>query len=370
MPYPNELDSWCEEVSSAFASLSRPQARVLALYSYGMALVCHSGLTTVSYFLATLLEMKWEAVRRRLREWTYEGQAKRGHQRRSVCVEGQFASLLRWIMGYWKDKRRLILAMDVTYLRQRHTMLSVSVVYGRCAIPVAWRVMVGETSGAWHPLWVSLLSGLASAVPAGCQVWVLCDEGLYSKRLFKQICQQGWHPVMRLGRQGLYRRAGRRHWQSLATVAQRGMKPKALRAQCFKGETLSGTLWVQWAAGYEQPCLLVTDLAPKHLKRHIYGLRHWIECGFKDLKRGGLHWEQSKTPCPQRMERLVLVMALALMWLVAQGVASASQPAPTQTSVPLSLLRRGWIAMLVATIRQQATPFAFWPPYRLPPFPA
>lgn len=367
MPSQSELDCWTDEVSSAFRGLTRPQARVLALYSYGMALVCHSGLTTVSYCLAQLLGRKWEAVRRQLREWTYEAGAKRGAKRQSVQVETLFASLLRWVMSYWQSQKQLMLVLDVTYLRQRHTILTVSVVYDGSAIPVAWQVRRGAATGSWHAEWVRLLQALSPAVPDGCQVWVLCDEGLYSKRLFEQICEHGWHPVMRLRTQGLYRRAQAKQWRSLATVAQRGMRPKAFRAQCFKGETLNGTLWVQWGADYEQPCLLVTDLAPKHLKRHVYGLRHWIECGFKDLKRGGLHWEQSKTPCPERMERLLVVMALALMWLMSQGVASSE--APAAPAVPLSLLRRGWIAMVVAAIRQQATSFALWPPYTLPPFP-
>lgn len=369
MPSQSELDCWIDEVSSAFTSLSRSQARVLALYSYGMAMLCQCGLTTVSYFIAELLGMKWEAVRRRLREWTYEAEAKRGRQRCDVEIAAQFAPLLSWVMSHWRDKKRLVLAMDVTYLRQRHTILMVSVVYGSSAIPVAWQVMRGEAKGAWHPLWVELLARLASAIPPQCQVWVLCDEGLYSKRLFDQICAQGWHPVMRIRTQGLYRRAQARTWRGLDSVADRGMTPRAWRGQCFKGNPLTCTLWVQWAAGYDQPCLLVTDLAPKHLKRHVYGMRSWIEEGFKDLKRGGLHWEQLKTPCPERMQRLLLVMALAMMWLMAQGVA-ATQTVTGGATVPLSLTRRGWILMLVAAIRQQATVFAFWPPYRLPPFPA
>ena len=30
----------------------------------------------------------------------------------------------------------------------------------------------------------------------------------------------------------------------------------------------------------------------------------WIECGFKDSKRGGWHWEQTKRLAPARAERL------------------------------------------------------------------
>ena len=370
MPSQSELDCWTDELSTSFSALSRCQVRVLALYSYGMALTGHCGQTIVAGFLALLLDLKWQNVRMRLREWTYEATAKRGTTRQSVAVEPLFGPLLRWIMRDWHEKRRLMLALDVTYLRQRHTILMVSVVYGGCALPVAWHVMRGEAKGAWHPRWVALLGWIASAVPAACQVWVLCDEGLYSPRLFGEICQRGWHPVMRIRPQGYYRRAQGTRWRALGEAAQRGMRPKAFRAVCFKGEPLVCTLWVQWGAAYESPCLLVTDLAPKHLKGHVYGMRHWIECGFKDLKRGGLHWEQTKTPCPERMSRVLLVMAVALVWLVAQGVAVTGLSQAPLGAAPLSLMRRGWLALLVCTIRQQPTSCAFWPPDRLPPFPA
>ena len=38
MPYPQELEYWFEEVSIAFPELSQSQAKVLSLYSYGMAM--------------------------------------------------------------------------------------------------------------------------------------------------------------------------------------------------------------------------------------------------------------------------------------------------------------------------------------------
>lgn len=369
MPSRPELDYWVEEVSTAFSSLSRPQAQVLALYSYGMLMTSQCGQTIVSSFLAQLLEVRWHSMRQRLREWLYEASDKRGEQRCSVEVQRLFAPLLRWVLGYWGHQTRLMLALDVTYLRQRHTLLMVSVVYGGSAVPVAWHIMRGETPGAWHGLWEGLVNALAPAIPSGCQVWVACDEGLYSKRLYEHLCRLGWHPLMRIRMQGLYRREHARHWRSLATVAQRGMKPKAFRAQCFKGDPLMCTLWVVWAARYDGPCLLVTDLASKHLKRHLYGTRSWIESGFQDLKRGGLHLEHVKTPCPQRLTRLLLVMVLALVRLMAEGVAETCAPTRWLTGAPLSLMRRGWIVMLVTAIRQTPMPFAYWPPYTLPPIP-
>lgn len=187
MPSTPELDTWIGEVSSEFNELSPSQARVLAWYSYGMAMTRQCGQTVVSLFLALLLEMSWVNLRQRLREWNYESAAKRGAHRRAVAVEAQFAGLLGLLLKHWDRPKRVVLVLDVTYLRERHTILAVSVVYRGCAIPVAWRILRGETAGSWHPMWVALLQTLAPVVPPECAVWVLGDAGLYSKRLYQAI---------------------------------------------------------------------------------------------------------------------------------------------------------------------------------------
>lgn len=370
MPYPTELDYWTEEVSTEFAQLSRTQAKVLALYSYGMALTQHSGQTIISSFLGLLLGQSIQNLRQRLREWTYEGAQKRGDKRRTVAVEGHFAALLSLILRYWHKPKQLVLALDVTYLRDRHTILTVSVVYRGCAIPVAWQVLLSNHKGEWHPLWVGLVQRLQPVQGLPGQVWVLCDRGLYSKRLFEVIQKAGWHPVMRIRPQGLYRRPQSKRWQSLDAIAFRGMKSIRRRVVCFKGDPLPCTLWVQWPAQYDEPCLMVTDLAPRQLVGNPYALRIWIECGFKDLKRGGLHWEQCKITDPQRMERLLFIMALALFWLIRQGSVQADELLADAPLPALSCATLGWLSTLVCAIQQRPLPFAYFSPYSFPSLPS
>lgn len=370
MPYPRELDYWTEEVSTAFGRLSRTQAKVLALYSYGMAVTQHSGQTIVSTFLGLLLGQSISNLRQRLREWTYEGQRKRGDQRRTIEIEGHFAALLELILRYWHKPKQLVLALDVTYLRDRHTILTVSVVYRGCAIPVAWHVLVSNQKGEWHPLWVDLLERVQQVQGLPRQVWVLGDRGLYSKRLFEVIQTAGWHPLMRIRPQGLYRRPQSNRWQALDQIAFRGMSSMRRRVVCFKGDPLACTLWVQWPAQYDEPCLIVTDVAPRHLVGNPYALRIWIECGFKDLKRGGLHWEQSKITDPQRMERLLFILALALFWLIRQGSVQADELLTEAALPPLSCVTLGWLSTLVCAIQQRPLPFAYFSPYVFPPFPS
>jgi hypothetical protein len=346
--------------------MSRTQARVLALYSYGMAMTQHSGQTIVSTFLSLLLGHAVGNLRQRLREWTYEGTHKRGAKRRTVEVQGHFACLLRLIVRYWRAPKQLVLALDVTYLRDRYTILTVSVVYRQCAIPVAWRVLSGNPKGEWHPMWLALLACIQPVDNLPRRVWVLCDCGLYSKRLFEAICKAGWHPLMRIRPQGLYRRPQAKRWQALDRIAFRGMQSSARRVVCFKGDPLPCTLWVQWLAAYDEPCLMVTDLTPSQLKGNPYALRGWIESGFKDLKRGGLHWEQCKITDPHRMERLLFIMALALFWLIRQGSVQADELLADTPLPALSCVTLGWLSLLVHAIQQRPLPFAYFSPYSFP----
>lgn len=369
MPLPQELEYWLEEVSIAFPNLSKPQVQVLGLYSYGMAMTRHCGQTMVCVFLALLLKVKSQNLRQRLKEFNYEAERKRGSKRRELCVEQQFEPLLAWVLRQWQDKKKLILAVDVTYLKNRHTILVVSVVYGQTAIPVAWKVLAGETKGEWHPLWLDLLAQIAPSVPPKTQVLLLFDRGLYSKRLFTAVRSYGWHPFMRIREQGFYKRLTSKNWQDLKHLAYRGMSPIAFKVQCFKGDTLDAYLWVQWDAELDEACLLLSDLAPKQVKGNPYPLRMWIEANFKDWKRGGLHLEQAKTRDPQRLSRLIFVLTLALFHLIRLGNAVLNPHlSPSDPQRRLSLVTLGWINLLVATILD--TPLTETPfhPYSLPSF--
>jgi hypothetical protein len=369
MPFPEELDNWLEEVSSAFPHLSKPQAQVLGLYSYGMALTKHCGQTIVCVFLGLLLKLNCQTLRQRLREFTYEAGGKRGKHRRQIVVEHQFEALSTWVVKQWAEKKQIVLAADVTYLKDRHTILTVSVLYGHTAIPVAWVVLPGNAKGEWHPLWLKLLASLVPALRCVKQVVVLFDRGLYSKRLFLAVRGYGWHPFMRIREQGSYRRANRKSWKALKQVAYRGMHPTAFPVHCFKGDPLAAYLWVQWDGSQAEACLLLSDLAPKQVKGNPYPLRMWIEASFKDWKRGGLHLEQCKTVDPLRLARLLLVLTLGLFYLIRLGNGLLhSLPSPTDLPSRLSLTTLGWLHLLVSTVHPTPLHQQAFHPCVLPPF--
>jgi hypothetical protein len=58
---------------------------------------------------------------------------------------------------------------------------------------------------------------------------------------------------------------------------------------------------------------------PEQAEVSWYGMRTWIETGFKDFKRGLWGWHHSKMQEASRVERLWLAMAVAQVWTVSIG---------------------------------------------------
>lgn len=322
MSHPEPVSQWMETVSSMLPKLSRPQAKVLAYWSYGMVLARSCGITQVCVALALQTGSSEQSLLQRLREWCYGAADKKGKQRRELDVSTCFGPLLEWILAWWPaGEPRLALALDATTLKKRFTVLVVSVVYRGCAIPVAWKVVGAEQKGAWEPHWMKLLTQLEERVPAHWTVLVMSDRGLYAPWLYAKIVSMGWHPFMRINKQGNFRPHGEATFRSLATAAPEVGSAWCGVVECFSGEVsrLQCTLLARWDEGYEEVWLIVTDLAPAQATAVWYGMRSWIEGGFKDTKRGGWGWHQTKMVDPQRAERLWLAIAVATLWAVSVG---------------------------------------------------
>jgi hypothetical protein len=57
------LSDWTRELSSRMSHLSKPQATVLAMWSYGIAVTRTCSCHTIALFLALLLKRKMNTVR-------------------------------------------------------------------------------------------------------------------------------------------------------------------------------------------------------------------------------------------------------------------------------------------------------------------
>src|SRR5919109_1266470 len=364
------VTDWTRIIQTHLPHLSKPQATVLALWSLGMVLARSCALTAVSAFLATWLGRKEPAVRQQLREFCYEAAAKGGTNRCALAVEPCFVPLLAWVVGQWEGTQ-LALALDATTLGTRFTVLVLSVVYRGCAIPVAWTVLAATAKHAWR-----------RAIPRAWTVIVLADRGLYARWLFRRITRLGWHPFLRINTGGTFRPTGQVRGVPLKTLVPAPGTTWQGTGIAFKGRNrqLHCTLLACWEAGYKDPWLILTDLPPEASTACWYGLRAWIEQGFKITKRAGWQWQRTHMTQPERAARLWLAVAVATLWLLSVG-GEAEETIPASTVPDLtalvpgqprtrratrlrlvSVFRRGWNLILVALLDQAPLPMGRFVP--------
>ena len=368
---------WFNMLATHFPNLSRSQVRTLALWSFAATLTQRIASSTSAFFLARLFDQPHNNMRQRLREFYWEAAQKPGTHRRALPVQECFAPLLDWILSLQQPKE-LVLALDVTLCRDRLAVLSISVVFRGSALPVAWKILPANRSEPWMPHCIALLKWLSEATPETLPAFVLCDRGLQSRELFAAIVAQGWHPVIRLTRLGFWREQGDTHWYALSNLLPGPGHYYLGQGELFKGQPHACTLVAVWEQGYEAPWLLMTDLPPQRCRKTFYGLRSWIEQGFRCLKSGAYRCEQLRVVHPERAERIWLVLAVSLLWTHAVGshVLAAEEPVGLSEVLVegicrvlgidrrvfgghrriLGVHRHGWIEVLIAALRGEPLP--------------
>lgn len=318
MRVPAECYQFSDELTVRFPLLRPAQIQGLALWVWG-AIVAGSACQAAAVGVLQPLFASAHAARQYLREWLYDGAERAAPCQTTLAVEGCFVWLLRWVIGWWRGTQ-LPLAIDVTALGDRVVVLTVAVLYRGCAIPVAWRVLPANRQGTWLDALLELLPAVAPAVPPGWTVLVLTDRGLWTPQLWRQIRTFGWHPVMRIRPDALFAPLG--HTRQRARDLIPGPGHAWVGAGTAFGDAAvrrHGTLVVVWECGQTEPWIVLTDLAVDEIGVAWYGLRVWVELGFRALKRLGWHWERTRRTDPQRVARHWLVLAVATLWSLSTG---------------------------------------------------
>jgi hypothetical protein len=372
---------WTAMIRTHLPALSKPQATVLALWSVGLGLARSSALTAVAAFLAIWLRRPEQTVRQQLREWGDEAEAKRGDQRPAVAPQACCVPLLAWVISQWQGTQ-LALALEATTWGTRFTVLALSVRSRGCAMPVAWTILPANQPHAWRREWLRLLRTRRPAMPTGWTVMVLADRGLSAGWLFRRMVRLGWHPFWRINVGGTFRPTGHRHCSPLATFVPHVGAGWRGTGTAFNSapRPLPCPLLAGWDAGYTAPWLILTELPPEAGEASGYGLRAWIEQGFKVTKRAGWPWQRTRMTEPQRAARLWLAVAVATLWLLrVGGLADASLPDSTLLDVSVALggqrrqrratrlrlvsaFRRGWMTIVVALLDHEPLPLGVFLP--------
>ncbi|MEI6108193.1 MAG: transposase [Opitutae bacterium] len=218
------------------------------------------------------------------------------------------------------------LILDQSKLSDRHQVLMLSVRWGERALPLAWRVE--ETDGAiGFPAQQNLLDAVQTWLPANADV-ILHGDRFYGTPDLIRLCRdRSWDYRLRL-KGNLIARIGTRKTSTGELASSGG---HYFEAVALTGKRVSTNIGIIRDPGHSEPWIIAMSAKPGYLTTLDYGKRWGIEPMFSDFKSRGFGIEQTQIHYPDRVARLILVMALALYWAVSTGMwDQAENPAPAE----------------------------------------
>lgn len=342
----------CEEqVQELLPALPRPEQKALARLVSG---VVTSGQVTLRAASA--------ATAGAARDLSKQRQAQRLLANPRLEVNRAQRRLVARVLGRWHGRVDLLLdatTTGATATQGGTVTLCFALAWRGRAIPLLWRTWSAALPGQdWTSALREMAQVLVAALPCDTQVVVLADRGL-SGGPFARLWQElGWHFLVRVTRRTRLRLAS-------GVVTEMGaLTPEAGSQQCLSGVRLyaprhkchtgAGGWMSDWSAGITlqvvavwrsveaEPWLLVTDLPASLARCREYRRRTWEEELFRDLKGMGWQWQRSRVRQPERVARLVLVLALATLWMLA---------------LAQRVVRRGWRPLVAARSRRECSVF-------------
>lgn len=312
------------------------QLRTLCLLVLGTTLAQHVSLTRMAYALP--LAAHPLSTERRFRRWF-------GNPRLDPAP-------------IWQALRRQLLngpahyrfVLDLTPMNAQQQIVCLGVLVGPRVLPLA--VQCVPLRAAWEtPLsqvWATMVASVAAQVPSGSQVTVLADRGLVGPGIIIPCTNAGWRVVVRLKHEDRSRvrladgaEVGLAEW--VAQHPTRWVGPVRMFKQAG---WIAGWLTIWQGAGYAEPWVLFSTQPGGAARVRDDRKRMRIEATFQDLKGRGFHLSASCLEAAERIERLWLVVSVALWWMQRIGArvikrgqrATVDRPAERR----MSWLKLGW----------------------------
>lgn len=243
-----------------------------------------------------------------------------------IDCDAVMAPFAREVLARAAAAGRVELILDQSKLSDRHQILMLALRWAERALPLAWRVE--ETAGAmgWSRQ-KPLLDLVAAWLPEGATVVVLADRFYGTADLIAACAARRWDYRLRL--KGNLRVCVQGEAPApLARVARTRPYLTGVELTAARVATNIGTIH---DPGRREPWIVAMSDTPGSLTVLDYAHRWGIEPMFSDFKSRGFGLDDTQIRYPDRLARLVLVMALALYWATSTGLWEASRhPLPAE----------------------------------------
>lgn len=250
-------------------------------------------------------------------------------------VEDRYRYINRWlsnpkidpdkvIAGYYEElfdmalsqNTSVILMLDQSMIGRGFECLMLSARFGERAVPLAWRVKKTE-GNIGYEIQEELLTKVFSYLPKELKI-VLMGDRFYGTASLIRLCQRfGWQYRLRLkGNLHLYDQSG-----GLITPQDaHKLKITRLEKVCLGENGPETEVGILQEEGHPEPWFIAMNEKATDARTLDCGMRWGIEALFSDLKSRGFCITKTQLHHPERIERLILVLTIALYWAVSTGM--------------------------------------------------
>src|SRR6266496_3065313 len=221
----------------------------------------------------------------------------------------------------WPVDQRLFVALDTTALLP-FVLIRASLVYRGRAISLAWRALRHRSTQVSFEAYQPVLDQVCAIIPPDMVITLLADRGFVHERLLHYLQEHRWHFRLRLPADTLV------HLGAQPVSAIRDLCPPAGQDRFFQHVSILGAavgpVHLALACLLDQPddpWFVVSDEPTDVRTLDEYSLRFDIEETFRDEKSGGYQLQTSRLATPDALERLLLILALATLYLTSLGTA-------------------------------------------------
>ena len=239
-----------------------------------------------------------------------------------VKIKEIYVPLVLKAISQWKQGR-LYLALDSTQLWNKYCFVYLSVIGGGRALPLLWLGLEHKSASVAWEKYAPLLEQAYQYLANFPNVMLLADRGFANHDLLKWLQLTHWHWAIRLPSDTLIHGVQRRGFG----YSIRELYPPKREAVFYKNvglwedAQLKAHLALAAVPAAKDNWAIITDEPPTLKTFWQYGLRFRIEHLFLDSKSGVFQWEMSRVRSAERLERLYLVIAIAVLFATLVGMA-------------------------------------------------
>lgn len=300
---------WSTQLRQLLPDVHGHRSKTLAFFVFGLVLAGSARLPLVAEELLAISSAKTPSIERRLARFLANKQ---------VAVVPIWTMLLAQVLRCFHDQR-LTFVLDITPLDQRASVVSLGLLVHSRLLPVGWQVM--PLDEPWEERQWAIVGVLLDRVQAhlgSATCTLIADRGLAGMPLVRLCQARHWHYLLRVSKEHTYASQDSTCTLSFRAFAALVSHPRQSwfgPALIWQEHRLPAFVSAVWESGFREAWFLISDQPAGHQRVREYARRMRVEATFQDFKLRGWDIEGTVMTDRARLDRLLLVLCLAVWWV-------------------------------------------------------